>query len=193
VKAGRLPRRDACGRLLGLLAVSGPLRGLAAGPVPGEVPVGGLLPDGPLHGLNGPSRRLADYRGRPLIINVWASWCGPCRQEMVSLERLAWHDQAASWALIGISTDDDPARARAWLAQSRATISHFVDRALAWETLLGADRLPLTVVVDAQGRVRDKVVGARVWDSPEALRWIDRALAGTRAGAGARPAAYHRP
>ena len=156
----------------GLLAVSGAGR---AGPA-GEVMVGERLPDAPLHGLNGPSRRLSDYLGRPLIINVWASWCGPCRQEMASLERLAWREGAASFALIGVSTDDDPARARALLARTNATLSHYIDRQLAMETLLGATHLPLTVLVDAKGRVVDKVYGARVWDDRESLDRIGRAF-----------------
>jgi len=142
----------------------------------GEVAVGARLPDGPLHGLNGPSRKLSDYRGRPLLINVWASWCGPCRQEMASLERLAWHERASSFAVIGISTDDDPGRARAWLAQSNATISHFIDRQLAWETVLGAPHLPLTVLADAQARVIGRFYGARAWDSPESLALIGNAF-----------------
>src|SRR6187455_2119916 len=73
---------------------------------PGEVEIGGLLREAPMQGLSGPSRMLSDYRGKPLIINVWASWCGPCRLEMASLERLAWRDEAAHFSMIGISTDD---------------------------------------------------------------------------------------
>ena len=56
---------------------------------PGEVEVGGFLRDAPMQGLSGPSRLLSDFRGKPLIINVWASWCGPCREEMGSLQRLS--------------------------------------------------------------------------------------------------------
>src|SRR5260221_13086380 len=55
---------------------------------PEEVPIGQLLRPATLQGLNGPSRALSEFLGRPLIINVWASWCGPCRAEMASLERL---------------------------------------------------------------------------------------------------------
>jgi thiol-disulfide isomerase/thioredoxin len=150
--------------------------GLGQATSTGAVPIGAPLPDGPLHGLNGSSRRLSDYRGQPLLINVWASWCGPCRHEMASLERLAWHDRASAFAVIGISTDDDAAQARAWLARSNATINHYLDRRLAWETVLGADRLPLTVLVDAQGRLLDRVVGAREWDAPDALARITRAF-----------------
>jgi len=90
---------------------------------PAAVPVGGTLPEATLHGLNGPPRKLDSFRGKPLIINVWASWCGPCREEMASLERLAWHDEARHFAIIGISTDDDTAEAARVLKDTNATIS----------------------------------------------------------------------
>lgn len=137
------------------------------------VAVGDILPDVPLRGLNGPSSRTEAFRGRPLIINVWASWCGPCRQEMASLERLAWQD-TGRFSVIGISTDDHAVRARAFLAGSRATIAHFIDEQLRLERLLGAERLPLTVLVDSQGRVLEKVYGAREWDGEQASRLLER-------------------
>jgi len=156
--------------------------GLAAAPAaglaktPGEVEIGQVLPEAPLLGLNGPSRNLSEFRGKPLIINVWASWCGPCRQEMASLERLAWQGHAAQFALIGISTDDYPEKARGLLKSTNATISHYIDRQLLLENMLGAAQLPLTVLVDANGRVVEKVFGAKEWDGPEALRLIGKAF-----------------
>ena len=146
------------------------------GALPREAAIGESLGDGVLAGLNGPSHRLSEFRGHPLIINVWASWCGPCRQEMSSLERLAWRGDARSFNIIGISTDDDPAAARRLLASTNASISHFIDQRLFWETMLGASRLPLTVLVDARGRVRDRVYGAQQWDGPEAAKRIARAF-----------------
>ena len=145
-----------------------------------EVAFGAPLREALLTGLNGPSRLLSTYRGRPLLINVWASWCGPCKAEMASLERLAWLDQSRYFAIIGISTDDEAERAAGFLKLSNATISHFIDRDLQMEHMLGASRLPLTVLVDADGRVRAKVYGARQWDGPDALRLIDDALRNKR-------------
>ena len=140
---------------------------------PGEVPIGGTLRDATLQGLNGPSRKLNSFRGRPLIINVWASWCGPCRQEMASLERLAWRDGKQYFAIIGISTDDYADRAKGLLNGTNATISHFVDHDLQMENMLGASQLPLTVFVDAHGHVLKRIYGARQWDAADSLRLID--------------------
>jgi thiol-disulfide isomerase/thioredoxin len=108
-----------------------------------------------------------------MIINVWASWCGPCRAEMASLERLAWRDQRRYFAIIGISTDDDANKAAGLLKDANSTISHFIDTNLQMENMLGASRLPLTVLVDADGRVLEKIYGAREWDGADALRLID--------------------
>jgi thiol-disulfide isomerase/thioredoxin len=148
-----------------------------AGAPPGEVPIGAPLRNARLDGLNGPSRRLAEFRGRPLVINVWASWCGPCRAETASLERLAWREDSHAFAIIGISTDDYRDRAQAWLRDSNATISHFLDRELEMETMLGASRLPLTVFVDADGRVLARIYGAREWDSAEAVAFVRKTFA----------------
>ena len=144
----------------------------ASGGTPGEVAIGQPLRDATLLGLNGPTKRLAEFRGRPLIINVWASWCGPCRREMASIERLAWHDEMAGIRIIGISTDDYADRAQAWLQQSDATLSHYLDRELQLENMLGASRLPLTVFVSADGRVLARVYGAKEWDAPAARRYV---------------------
>ncbi len=147
---------------------------------PTTVPIGGTLPEAVLQGLNGPTRTLGSFRGKPLIINVWASWCGPCREEMASFERLAWHDEARNFAIIGVSTDDDAAEAAKVLRETNATISHFIDHGLQMENMLGASRLPLTVLVGADGRVLDKIYGARQWDGAESLRLIEETFHGNR-------------
>jgi thiol-disulfide isomerase/thioredoxin len=152
----------------------------SAVPLPAEVKVGQVLPDAPMLGLNGPARRLSDFRGRPLIINVWASWCGPCVAEMASLEALAWQEHAVPFAVIGISTDDYPEKARGLLKRTNATLNHFIDRDLQLESLLGARQLPLTVLVDARGVVVEKIVGARQWDSAAAQAMVRRAFEARR-------------
>jgi thiol-disulfide isomerase/thioredoxin len=177
-------------RLLTLLTVSIWLLGLPAanGAPTDEVAIGQPLRNAMMRGLNSPPRRLAEFRGRPLLINVWASWCGPCRAEMASLERLAWLDETRYFTIIGISTDDYLEKAQAALTESNATITHFIDTKLELETMLGASTLPLTVLIDADGRVLGKVHGAREWDSSEALAYIHRTFghAGTPAGTGAK-------
>ena len=172
---------------LALVLASGTAAPAAAAATAGEVPIGGYLRDAQLQGLNGPARRLSSFRGKPLVINVWASWCGPCREEMASLERLAWLKAPVRFRIIGISTDDYPAKARAYLDSANATISQFIDTRLTMENMLGASTIPLTVLVGADGRVLDKVHGARNWDGPAALKIIDRAFGARTAAPRRRP------
>ena len=142
---------------------------------PGEVAAGSQLREAQLQPLFGKPRKLSDFRGKPLLINVWASWCGPCRQEMGSLDRLA-RRYGEQFVVIGISTDDYPERARAFLQKSGTTFPNFIDHQLLLENMLGADRLPLTLLVDAQGRILSKHYGAREWDSPETVKLIGKAF-----------------
>ncbi len=155
---------------------------------PSLVAVGHVLPDVVMSGLNGPHKPLSSYRGRPLIINVWASWCGPCRKEAASLERLAWSKPGNRYTVIGISTDDDRNAALKWLRHSNARISHYIDSGPRWtlEHMLGASSIPVTVLVDARGRVVARYRGARDWDSVESIQLIERAFASAGRSAPAR-------
>jgi hypothetical protein len=92
--------------------------------------------------------------------------------EMGTLERLAWQENSHKLTIIGISTDDSEAAAKGYLARSNATLSHYIDHALELENMLGANRLPLTVLVSPKGKVLGKFYGAREWDSAEAQAWI---------------------
>lgn len=143
---------------------------------PGEVEVGGYLREAPLYGFAGDYRKLSELRGRPLIINVWASWCGPCRAEMGSLERLARRYNGRQFNIIGISTDDDARAAAAFLARAGVSFDNYLDKNLLLEHMLGANTIPLTLLIDAKGRVLEKVRGSRQWDGPEALDLIGRAF-----------------
>jgi thiol-disulfide isomerase/thioredoxin len=147
---------------------------LALAKTPGEVEIGGTLREATMQGLSGPSRKLSEFRGKPLIINVWASWCGPCQLEMASLERLSHSKAGKQLTMIGISTDDYPEAAKGFLKKNKTSFSHFIDSRLLLENMLGAERLPLTLLVDAQGRVLGKYYGAKEWDSREAMQLIGK-------------------
>jgi thiol-disulfide isomerase/thioredoxin len=179
--------RSAAAGVCGLLLLATPA--IAAAPAaPALVALGQPLPDVVMTGLNGPRRSLSSYRGRPLIINVWASWCEPCRAEAASLERLASSKAGSRYVVIGISTDDYREEALRWLKYSNARLSHYIDSGPHWtlENMLGASSIPVTVLVDAGGRVVARFPGARQWDSVESIRLIERAFAGASRTAPAR-------
>lgn len=149
---------------------------LVAAATPGEVAIGEQLRDLEMRGLSGANARLASFRGKPLLINVWASWCGPCRQEMASLDRLAQRYDGKAFNLIGISTDDERGAAADFLRRSGSRFRHYIDSGLQLENMLGADRLPMTLLVSAEGRVIKRIAGAREWDSPESINLIVHAF-----------------
>jgi thiol-disulfide isomerase/thioredoxin len=163
----RIPPLLAC-----LACLASPLPALAT---PGEVPVGGILREAPMQGLTGKSQLLSDFRGKPLIINIWASYCPPCLAEMGSLERL--HKKyGRQFKVIGVSIDDYADRAQGFLAKAKTSFPHFIDQKLLLENMLGGDRIPLTLLVDANGKIVNKIYGAQEWDGPNAVQSIHEAF-----------------
>ena len=141
---------------------------------PGEVEIGSQLREATLQGLNVSTSKFSNFRGKPLLINVWASWCGPCRAEIGSLERLARRYNGKEFNVIGISIDDYSSAAKDFIKQSKITFANFLDSKLFLEHMLGANTIPLTVLVDDQGRVLLKARGAFEWDSPEVIAAIEQ-------------------
>jgi len=116
--------------------------------------VPGAAPDFTLRRLNGPNLRLQEQRGQVVMVNFWATWCAPCRQEMPHLNRLhdAYRDKG--FVLLGVNIDDDPAKG-AVLAQTlglRFPVLFDTDKAVTRQWDLGS--MPSTVLIDRQGRVR---------------------------------------
>lgn len=164
-------RRALTAAIRSLLIVAALLPACSHADTPGEVMPGQPLRAAQLRSLTGADKHFADYRGKPLIINVWASWCGPCRAEIGSLNRLAQRYQK-QFTVIGISTDDDRQAAQRFLKQYKVSFANYIDSNVFLENMLGADTLPLTLLVDAQGRVLEKARGAYEWDSPETVEAI---------------------
>jgi len=137
-----------------------------------EVKVGESLRDVSMQGLLVKSKKISEFRGKPLIINVWASWCGPCRAEMASLERLSQRFGGRQFNVIGISTDDERRAALQLIIESKLSFSNYLDSNLTLEHMLGAHTIPLTIFVDEKGTVVRKVRGSQVWDSAESVTVI---------------------
>lgn len=138
----------------------------------GEVDIGGYLREVTLDGLNGETKTFSALKGKPLIINIWASWCGPCRAEMGSLELLSQRYNGKNFNIIGISTDDYRDNALSFVKQTKITFDNFLDHKLLLENMLGAQTIPLTLLVDADGRILEKIRGARDWNSLENITSI---------------------
>lgn len=141
-----------------------------------ELQVGDYLREVTMDGLQGAKKNLSSFKGKPLLINVWASWCGPCRAEMASLEELSNRYNGKQFNIIGISTDDYRDKALAAIRESNISFENFLDNKLLLEKMLGANTIPLTILVDKNGQVLEKVRGARKWDSPQMVSAIASAF-----------------
>ena len=160
--------------MLHMLLLASALSVTAYASHPGEVKIGGYLREAALQGINGKPNTFSDFKGKPLIINVWASWCGPCKEEMASLEQLARRYDGNEFNLIGISIDDDGNAAAAFLKEFEITFKNFLDSNVFLESMLGANTIPMTILVDPRGRVLLKARGKREWDSPEIVTAIGK-------------------
>jgi len=122
--------------------------------VTGSPLLGKPAPAFSLEGLHGGRTSLADFRGRPLIVNFWASWCIPCREEFPLLRAALDRHAAAGLEVVGIVHDDDPASADHFAATYGATWPLALDPAdEAWRAY-GGTFLPLTFFVGRDGVVR---------------------------------------
>ncbi len=124
---------------------------------------GQSAPDLTFQDLDGHSHRLADYRGRPVLLNFWASWCAPCLQEMPALSEAQAKSGGHGAVVLGIAMDD-PSRVRHFLAEHPVSYPVLLGRLEAPSTSLqlgDADGvLPYSVLLDADGHMLKAHVGA---------------------------------
>lgn len=123
----------------------------AAPPAPDSV-----APDFALKAVDGRNLRLSEYRGEPVVLHFWASWCGPCRESATLLDRLA---ADSGTPVVGVSLDGTPERAAAVAASLRLAAPTLVDTRQSVARAYDVDKLPLTLLLDADGRVRGAWAG----------------------------------
>ena len=135
-----------------LLAVSRAAR------LPGT-PVAAPLPDVTVTIFGGEVVNLADLRGRPVLINFWATWCPPCREEMPALERVErkWAERGA--AVIVINFEEDEATIQRYLAENGLSLRIFQDSSGEVAQALDITYLPTTLFVDGTGVIRSRNEG----------------------------------
>jgi peroxiredoxin len=110
-------------------------------------------PDFTLHTLNGPNMRLQEQRGQVVLINFWATWCGPCQQEMPKLNALYEKYHAAGFVLLGVNVDDDVKHAAVVAQKLGIKFPVLLDTDKAISHLYDLSTMPSTVLIDRDGRV----------------------------------------
>lgn len=127
---------------------------------------------------DGSPKQLADFRGRPVLVNLWATWCGPCVEEMPSLARL--QAKRPGLTILALSEDRQGESAVApFLAKLKIDgLAVYLDPANAAIKQFGVRGLPTSFLIGADGNVIWSYEGSADWDSPEALSHVDAALGG---------------
>ena len=111
------------------------------------------------------SIHLANYRGKVVLLNFWASWCGPCIQETPALVEL--HHEHPDLAILAVSIDEDPGAYQRFLNRFHVDLTTVRDPKQIVAKIYGTDGWPETYIIDRNGIVRRKVVGDPDWSNPE--------------------------
>jgi len=114
----------------------------------------GKAPDFTLKGRGGKNLRLSDFRGQVLLVNFWASWCGPCRQEMPLLENLYRRYAKLGFTVLGVNVDTDSTKANHYLKDISVSFPIVYDTSNAVSKTYNVNAMPTTVIVDRNGKMR---------------------------------------
>jgi thiol-disulfide isomerase/thioredoxin len=111
-------------------------------------------PDFTLLSSSGENVRLAEQRGQVVMLNFWASWCGPCRQEMPLLEEMSKRYSAAGFVLYGVNVEEDNTDAKKLIKQLGVTFPILYDPESKASSIYNVDAMPTTVLIDKKGVIR---------------------------------------
>jgi len=138
-------RKLLLGLVLGAFAVSG----LASSDLTGQA-----APDFALKSSTGENLRLSEYRGEVVMVNFWATWCGPCRQEMPLLDQLYSRYERVGFTLLGVNIDDNSSKAMNMVQELGVSFPVLFDSRKEVSKLYQVDTMPATVLIDREGTVR---------------------------------------
>jgi len=116
--------------------------------------VGQPAPDFALKSATGENLRLSEYRGEVVMVNFWATWCGPCRQEMPLLDQLHNRYERVGFQLLGVNIDDDSRRAMQMVQELGVTFPVLFDDTKSVSKMYQVEAMPVTVLLDRAGTVR---------------------------------------
>ena len=126
---------------------------------------GGPTPALVLNDTSGAVHDLSRYRGKVVLINFWATWCEPCREEMPSIQRLRERLDDKAFAVLAINVDEPEARIQRYLAETRLAIPVLLDVNKTVTRAWGVRVMPTTFVVGPDGRIRYRLLGETDWST----------------------------
>jgi peroxiredoxin len=120
---------------------------------------------------------LADFKGKVVLLNIWATWCPPCVEEMPSMQKLHQTLQGEGLEILAVSIDSDGAKAVApFMAEHKLSFPALIDNQGLMKRLYRPTGVPESHIIDRSGNVGEKVIGPRDWASPDALRYFRELL-----------------
>jgi thiol-disulfide isomerase/thioredoxin len=125
----------------------------------GPPKTGDLAPEFVLESASGAVRKLSNYRGKVVLVNLWATWCPPCIAEFPLLEKLADEYKDKGLVVLAVAGDENPRDVHDFLARSPAQFEVLLDPEGVIGTRYGITGYPETFFVDRQGRLQDKIIG----------------------------------
>lgn len=122
---------------------------------------------------------LEAFRGRVVLVNLWATWCVPCREEMPALDRLQAARGGKDFTVLAIAQDRaGRAKVEKFLSEIKATkLAPYLDTTMKSGRAWGVYGLPTSILIDRQGREVGRLIGMAEWDRPDALKLIDAVIA----------------
>jgi peroxiredoxin len=138
--------------------------------------VGDTAPDFEITTDSGKRITRADFGGRLLVLNFWATWCPPCVEEMPSLDEFQKRLASSGVVVLGISVDKSEPEYREFLRKSKISFLTARDPQAAISAEYGTFKYPETYVIDSQGRVLQKHIGARLWTDEKLIQQIQALL-----------------
>ena len=132
--------------------------------------------------LSGKPVHLSDFRGKVVVLNFWATWCPPCKEETPSLNRLQKYIEARNGVVLGVAADEDPGAYQRFLREEGVIFPTYRDPATKNNNSpialsYGTSIIPETYVIDRHGKIARKLIGFQQWDSPAMLAYLDSLLA----------------
>ena len=153
---------------------------LAAGGAAAQPPLkpwaGVVTPPLELDDLEGKTHRLADYRGKTVLINFWATWCTPCREEMPSIERLRAQLAGKPFVVLGVNVGESAAAARKFAATMPLGFPLLLDRDVRASRAWGARVLPATFLIGPDGVARYSYFGELDWSHAEVRAAVEKLM-----------------
>ncbi len=126
------------------------------------------LPD-----LDGKMVSLTDYRGRVVLLNIWATWCAPCVKEMPSMEKLYQELKDEKFVILAASIDESGADVvRPFMKNHKLSFPALIDSAGTLNDLYRISGVPESFIIDKQGRILEEIIGPRDWAAPKALQYF---------------------